>query len=69
MKFIFAALNVSFNCGLYTVIIKRQFLYISYWRRTERYTVGFLNASYDSRWSVSVSWTPDDLAEFYWKPR
>jgi len=29
MKLIFAVLDVSFNSGHYTVIIKRQFLYIN----------------------------------------
>jgi len=29
MKLLFAVLDVSFNSGLYTVIIKRQFLYIN----------------------------------------
>jgi len=29
MKVIFAVLDVSFNIGHYTVIIKRQFLYIN----------------------------------------
>jgi len=30
LKVIFAVLIVSFNSGHYTVIIKRQFLYINY---------------------------------------
>jgi len=30
MKVVFAVLDVSFNSGYYTVIIKRQFLYINY---------------------------------------
>jgi len=29
MKLIFAVLDVSFNSGHYTVIIKRQFLYVN----------------------------------------
>jgi len=30
MKLIFPVLDVSFNSGYYTVIIKRQFLYINH---------------------------------------
>jgi len=32
MKLIFAVLGVSFNCGHYRVIVKRQLLYVNYGR-------------------------------------
>jgi len=32
MELFFAVLDVSFNNGHYTIIIKRQFLYINLWR-------------------------------------
>jgi len=36
MKLIFAVLDVSFNSGHYTVIIKRQFLYINIDKHRDR---------------------------------
>jgi len=36
IKLIFAVFDVSFNSGHYTVIVKRQFLYINCTQITER---------------------------------
>jgi len=36
MKLMFAVLDVSFNSGHYTVIVKRQFLYINVYSTNDR---------------------------------
>jgi len=53
MKLIFAALDVPFNSGHYTVIIKRQFLYINCLKRLDkRHSIAYYALMRDSCQSI-----------------